>query len=308
MIPVKSSGAWRRLGIMLRRWEIWLRMRELHHDPDMWFTESKVPEYGSPWDRSRSHPCAELPVGTARVIDVAEAEARLRLEAVHDYVGVLGTAAQTRRAYSLYVMCRSIIEACAFSTWVFNPGVGPTERLLRGLALREQSLGSHLRSLRSMQDDDSHQRNPDERQDIERARSEVATQMADIERIAGTVCDELGSTSAEMPKRPSRTQRVREMLCDDMDLPQGFDAYHRMSGVAHSDAIGIIGTWSPDSGKPSIDYYSFLSPFHLALCSIQFALEQRGACWGETHTGTKLHKIIARVERIIEGEPGVELI
>lgn len=308
MIPVKSRGAWRRVGVMLRRWEIWLRLRRLRGDPDKWFTESRMPEYGSPWDRSRSHPCAELSVGTVRVIDVVEAEARLRLEAVHDYFRVLCAAMQTRSTYSLYVMCRSIIEACAFSSWVFNPRVGPTERLLRGLVLRERSLGSHLRSLRSMQSDDSDVRSPDELQDIERARREVVTQLADVERVAGKIRDELKSRCGEISKRPSHSRRVREMLCDDMDLPQGFDAYHRMSGVAHSDAIGIIGTWSLDSGTPSIDYYSFLSPFHLALCSIHFTLEQRGACWGETHTGTKLHKIIARVERIIEGEPGVELI
>lgn len=308
MIPVKTSGARRRLGVMLRRWEIWLRMRELHGDPDMWSTESRAPGRGSPWDRSRSHPYAELPVGPVRVIDVVEPEARLRLEAVHDYFGALHAATRTRSAYSLYVICRSIIEARAFSAWVFNPQVEPEERLLRGLLLREQSLDSQSKSLRSLQTDRSYERSPDERQDIEQALCNVMNHIADVKRAVGKIHAEIESKNGEMPKLPPYARRIREMLCDDMGLPQGLDAYHRMSAVAHSQATGIIGTWSLDTGKPSIDYYSFLIPLQLALCSIDFALEQQGTCWGETYKGTKLHKILARVDRIIEGEPDVLLI
>lgn len=294
--------------MMLRRWELWLRMWELHGDPDMWFTESRAPEHGSPWDRSRSHPYAELPVGPVRVIDVVEPEARLRLEAVHDYFGALRAATRTRSAYSLYVMCRSIIEACAFSAWVFSPQVEPEEHLLRGLLLREQSLGSQLKSLRSLQTDRSYERSLDERQEIEQALCKVVAHIADIEKAVGKIRAETELQIREMSKLPSHARRVREMLCDDMGLPQGFDAYHRMSAVAHSQAIGIIGTWSFDTGKPSIDYYSFLVPLQLALCSIDFALEQRAACWGETYKGKKLHKTLTRVDRIIEGEPDVLLI
>ena len=65
---------------------------------------------------------------------------------------------------------------------------------------------------------------------------------------------------------PSATQRIREMLCEDMGMPQGLDAYHRMSGVAHSEPIAIIATWNFNEDKPSIDYYSFLEFLHLGDC------------------------------------------
>ena len=154
----------------------------------------------------------------------------------------------------------------------------------------------------------SYELSADERQDVERARSEAGNRADEVNRIIKEIRAELEPRKGVPLKRPSRTRQVRDMLCGDMGMPQGFDAYHRMSGVVHSEATGIIGTWNLEGTKPSIDYYTFLEPLHLALCSIHFVLDRRGACWGETHKGSKLHKIIGRVERIIEREPGVQVI
>lgn len=305
---MKTMGPLRRPGIMLRRWEIGLRMRELHGDPDVWLPKSRTPEPGSPWNQSRAHSAASVRIGSGSAVDLLEAEARLRLEAIQDYFVALRAAMRTRSVYSLHVMCRTAIEACAFSAWVFDPVAVPEERLLRGLILSKQSTSSQMKSLRSMRDNGSYGLTADERQEVERAHSEAKNHAHDAERIIGEIGAELVARKGESFKPPSRTRRVREMLCDDMGMPQGLDAYHRLSRVVHSEASGIIGTWNLDGAKPFIDYYTFLEPLHLALCSIHFALEQRGACWGETYKASKLHKIIRRVERIIEVEPGVQLV
>ena len=98
------------------------------------------------------------------------------------------------------------------------------------------------------------------------------------------------------------------MLCDEMEMPQGVDAYHRMSGVAHSEPIAIFATWNFDGDKLSIDYFSFLEFLHLAVCSINFSLERRSTCWGQSYKPSGLDKIIRRLECVITGEPNVRLV
>ena len=186
---------------------------------------------------------------------------------------------RTRSVYSLYVMCRSTIEACAFATWVFDPRVEPAEQLLRGLLLREQSLNRSLRSLRETEGNRSGEFDPEQIADATKARIVTDSHLDEIKRIIQDVLTDLESTNARPLEQsfrvPSATQRIREMLIHDIKMPQGSDAFHRLSGVAHSEAIAIIGMWNMDGGKPSIDYYDFLIYLHLALCSIAFSLERR---------------------------------
>ena len=311
MTPVRTSGAMRRLGVMVRRWDIALRMWEMHDDADIWFTESSKPGADSPWAKTSAHELANEQIGPVLAIHIAAAEAQLRLDAVHDYFKMLRAATTSRSAYSLYVLCRATVEACAFSTWVFDPTAEPGERLLRGLLLRKRALEQFLRSLRKFTTNGECDAEPAYVASVAEAYRHADAQLCDVERAIRRICADLVPSSTSTPgswdRAPSATDRIRHMLCDDLDLPQGFDAYHRMSGVAHSEAIGIIGTWNAEGGKPSIDYYNFLEPLHLALCSIHFALQRRSDCWGETYRAPKLHKIIGRVEHIIEREPGVQM-
>ena len=312
MMPVKTKPTSRRLWVKIPMWEIGLRMRVLHGDPDVWFTVSHEPADGSPWGQTRAYSCGLAPVGSTSVRYIVEPEAQLRLDAVHDYFVALRTAMAGRRVYSLYVMCRSTIEACAFAAWVFDPEAEPSERLLRGLMLTEQSFDQRLKSLRQFD-----RRCPGELDsaylsDVARATSEVETRLGEIKRAVGGIRADIASTKDPADKRsvavPSSTDRVSEMLVEDIGMPQGWDAYHRLSGVAHSEGIAISGTWNMDGRKPSIDYYSLLEYLHLALCSVAFSLGRRAACWGEPHKSAGLEKIIKRIEHVIEGEPGVTLL
>ncbi len=312
MTPVKSKGALRRAHVMLRRWEIGLRMREAHGDPDIWLLESKAPAHRSPWSDTRTYPGAATQAGPGSAVEVVESEARLRVYAVHDYFVGLRTTTGTRSAYSLYVMCRATIEACAFATWVFDPAARPEERLLRGLRLAAEPLRRRLKSLEAMESDATGFWGDDFRSDITSAKNRALVYQHNIERAIQSIHAEHqkadGHASREPSRVPSASQRVREMLCDEMDLPQGLDAYHRMSGVAHSEALAIIGTWNWDTKRPSIDYFSFLEFLHLALCAVAFMLERRAACWGENCKLNKLHRIIHRVEHIVEREPRVQMV
>ena len=214
----------------------------------------------------------------------------------------------TRSVYSLYALCRSTIEACAFASWVLDPDAAPEERLLRGLMLREQWLHEHQKALsRMVKAGRCGDLDADYLADIARARSMTETDLGDVRRVIEDVRVDLGSVSGLPSQVPSKTDRVGEMLVDDIGMPQGVDAYHRLSGVAHSAPGAIFGTWNLDGGRPSIDYYSFLEPLHLALCSIHFGMERRAICWGETHKDAGLLRIIRRLERILEGEPDVQL-
>ena len=312
MTPVKSKGALRRVHVTLRRWEIGLRMRELHGDPAIWLLESKAPTDGSPWGHTRACPGAARQVGPGSAVEVVESEARMRVYAVHDYFVGLRAAMGARSPYSLYVMCRATIEACAFATWVFDPAARPEERLLRGLRLAREPLRRRLKSLEAMEADATGFWGDDFRSDIASARNQASVYQHNIERAIQSIHAEHqkadGHSSQEPSRVPSASQRVREMLCDEMDLPQGLDAYHRMSGIVHSEALAIIGTWNWDTKRPSIDYFSFLEFLHLALCAVVFMLERRAACWGENCKLKKLHRIIYRVEHIIEREPGVQTV
>ena len=309
MTPVKTKPISRRIRVKFLMWGIALRMKLLHSEPDVWFTASTAPADGSPWALTRAYGSGVGQIDSGSVTHVAEAEAQLRLDAVHDYFVGLRGAMWTRSVYSLHALCRSTIEACAFAAWVFDPDAAPAERLLRGLMLRKQWLHEHQKALdRMVGTGRSGELNSDDLADVARARSVTETHLGDVQRVIEGVRVDLASMSGLPSQVPSKTERVGEMLVDDIEMPQGADAYHRLSGVAHSAAGAISGTWNLDGGRPSIDYYSFLEPLHLALCSIHFGMERRAACWGETHKGAGLLRIIERLERILEGEPGVQLI
>ena len=312
MIPVKTKPTSRRLWVKFPMWEIGLRMRVLHGDPDVWFTVSHEPADGSPWGQTRAYSSGVAPVGSTSIRHIVEPEARLRLDAVHDYFVALRTAMAGRRVYSLYVMCRSTIEACAFAAWVFDPEAEPSERLLRGLMLREQSLDKRLKSLRQFDRLCPGEMDSAYLSDVARATSEVETRLGEIKRAIEELRADVAPTKGPADKGsltiPSSTRRISEMLVEDIRMPQGWDAYHRLSGVAHSEGIAIFDTWNIDGRKPSIDYYSLLEYLHLALCSVAFSLGRRATCWGEPHKSAGLEKIIERIEHVIEGEPRVKLL
>lgn len=311
MMPVKAKPIWRRIQVKILMWEIALRMRELHGNPDVWFLASPTPTNGSPWEQTQASGSGLAQLDSGSVVDVVQLEARTRIDAVHDYFAVMRTAMSNRRVYSLYAICRSTIEACAFATWVFDPAAEPAERLLRGLKLRKRSLDAHLKSLQTMLEDPCGELDSVDRADITRAESEIEAHLDEIKRAIQdirTSHEPANKPPLERPLHvPSATQRIREMLCDEMGMPQGLDAYHRMSGVAHSQPIAIFATWNFDGDKLSIDYFSFLEFLHLAVCSIDFILERRSACWGQSYRRTRLDKIVRRLEYIITGEAKVRL-
>ena len=304
MTPVKTKGALRRIHVMLRRWEIWLRMRELHGDPDIWLLESKAPADGSPWSQTREYSGAEAQVGPGSAVEVVESEVRLRLYAVHDYFVGLRTATSTRSVYSLHVMCRATIEACAFATWVFDPAVRPAERLLRGLQLTKDPLRHRLKSLRAMESDAVGIWDERSLSEMASARTRASAYQGNVGRVIEAVRADLGigdvGAARDSLGVPSATQRVREMLCNEMGLPQELDAYHRMSGVAHSEALAIVGTWNWDTKRPSVDYFSFLEFLHLALCAIDFTLE------GELHRWLQVNGHDDRCQHMQPTDGGVQ--
>lgn len=308
MMPVKTRPIWRRIWVKVPMWEIGLRMRELHGNPDVWFLASPTPNKGSPWEQTQAYASGLVQFDVGSVVDVAYLEALARIDAVHDYFAVMRTAMSNRRVYSLYAICRSAIEACAFATWVFDPGAEPTVRLLRGLLLRERSLATHMKSLRKLLEDPYGELDSSDVADINQAMSNAGTHLNEINRAI----QDIGAAHrpgqpplARSLQIPSATRRIREMLCDEMEMPHGLDAYHRMSGVAHSESVAIFATWNFDGDRLSIDYFSFLEFLHLAVCSIDFCLERRSTCWGQSYKRTRLAKIIRRLERIIAGEPNV---
>ena len=250
MIPVKTKPTSRRLWVKFPMWEIGLRMRVLHGDPDVWFTVSHDPADGSPWGQTRAYSSGLAPVGSTSIRHIVEPEAQLRLDAVHDYFVALRTALAGRRVYSLYVMCRSTIEACAFAAWVFDPEAEPSERLLRGLMLTEQSLDKSLKSLRQFDRLCPGELDSAYLSDVARATSEVETRLGEIKRAVGEIRADIASTKGPTDEGsltvPSSTRRIREMLVQDIGMPQGWDAYHRLSGVAHSEGTAILGTWNMD--------------------------------------------------------------
>lgn len=173
-------------------------------------------------------------------------------------------------------------------------------RVLRGLQLRAEHLNHEMRTLNQVLPE----RHTDEgyQDDL----PEVTKLKARIDRAVQQAHTDLQSrtrqASTAVPSMPSATQRVQEMLHDDMELPQGFDAYHRLSGVVHSQAVAISNTWNLSKAKPFIDYFDFLLYLHLAVCSIDFCLERRSACWGESHKPPRLRTLIRRLEHMISVE------
>ena len=306
MAPVRTRPTARRFWVRLLMWEIGLRAKVLQGDPGVWVPEPLTPRRGSPWEATRALEPTLEKAGHHYIIPMVEAEARLRLETARDNFHGIRAATRARRAYSLYALCRSTIEACAFASWVFDPDAEPAERLLRGMLLRRQGVDWHLRSVRSMADQPSDWVGPYLPAEIDQVLDATEEHRDEIEQAVLFLCDALESEGSAFPPKPPPTgQRVREMLCDEMRLPQGYDAYHQMSGVTHSRALAILGTWRADKGKPSISYATFLDPLHLALCSISFTFERRATCWGGTHKDSGLFKIISRIEHIITGEPDI---
>ena len=309
MTPVKTKPVLGHIRVKFLVRGIALRMRLLHKQLDAWYTASTAPADGSPWAQTRAYGSGVGQIDFGSATHVVDAEAQLRLDAVHDYFVGLRGAMWTSSVYSLHALCRSTIEACAFAAWVFDPDAAPEERLLRGLMLREQWLHKHHKTLVRMAEAGRRgEWGSEHLSDIARASSVTETHLGDVQRTIEDVRVDLGWVSGLSSEVPYKTERIREMLVNDMEMPQGVDAYHRLSGVTHSAAGAILSTWSVDRGRPSIDYYSFLEPLHLALCSIHFSMGRRAFCWGETHKGAGLVRIIERLERVLEGEADVQLI
>ena len=96
MTPVKTKSVFRHIWIKLILWETIIRMKELHGNPDVWFTKSIPPKNGSSWDKTRVYGNGCAQVGRSSVIHVVEAEAQLRFDAIHDFFAGLRSATWTR--------------------------------------------------------------------------------------------------------------------------------------------------------------------------------------------------------------------
>ena len=311
MTPVHAKPSSRLMWAKMLTWDIWLRMKALHGDLDVWLPEwaTTAPDVDSPWGQTLAYESGLAPLEVGRVIHVVKAEGSERLHTTHDFFAVLRSAVRSRSVYALYVLCRATIEACAFASWVFDPRAEAAERLLRGLLLRKQAMCRHTRSLRQQANDPANKSDAAYLSDIAKARSAADAFLAEIERTIRAISDDPSAMQRPQPVSvPTMTDRVREMLVDDMDLPQGSDAYHRLSGVVHTRPTAIAATWDSEMDRPSVSYGTFLGYLHLTLCSMDFSLENRAACWGENHKGAGLHKIIRRIERVIRGEPGVQFV
>ena len=178
--PVKTKPIPRKikLGLLLRG--VGLRVKWLHDDLDVWLLESAAAVSGSHWERMWAYGSGLEQPGSSSVVHIVAPEAFLRFDAIYDYFGMLRSATRTRSAYSLYVLSRSTIEACAFASWVTAPGIGPAERLLRGLLLRERSMKKTIALItqeieQGHRFDDSAQ---DHLVDINRSKGELARRAA----------------------------------------------------------------------------------------------------------------------------------
>ena len=179
------------------------------------------------------------------------------------------------------------------------------------MLLRKESVGAAISAFKKELSEDNFDTTVDQDylSDVKRAKIQAEVQLVEIEQAVQQTQSDFELRTEQVSESPlsvpSKTRRVREMLLEEMDMPQGSDAYHRLSGVAHSETLAIIDTWNLHRGKPSINYFDFLVYLHLAVCSIDFALERRATCWGEGYLGARLQKIIMRLEGIIAGEPEV---
>ena len=193
---------------------------------------------------------------------------------------------------------------------MLDPAAQPTERLLRGLQLAQDPLRRRLKSLRQVarEADSADDATPDS--EIVSSVDDVTALQERVQRLVRDLHAELEAVQKHPGSKqrvvPSATERVTGMLCNEMGMPYEIDAYNRMSGIVHTKALAIISTWNWDTKRPSIDYFSFLEFLHLALCSTEFMLGRRAACWGENRKSKKLHTIIDCVERILDGEPGAQ--
>ena len=121
MIPVKTRPTLRRVRVKFLMWEIALRMREQHGNPDVWLLESPEPIDGSPWQQTRVCGRGVADLGVGSVVDVAKVEVRTRLDAVHDYFGGAAhsdcrTAVPTRFARCAGRLSRPALTPHGYST------------------------------------------------------------------------------------------------------------------------------------------------------------------------------------------------
>ena len=233
--PVKSVSSWRRIWVRLRLWKIAIRMKKLHVNLDVWFTESTSPKDGSPWALTEEYvDSCEVPEAE-QLIYAVKSEGEYRIESMQDFFAGMQSVMRTRQAYSLYVLSRSAIEASAFATWVYDPDIEPEERVLRGLLLRAEHLEHEIRALNTELRDGhtTDEADQDYLAEVTRVKKKVdrALQQTHTDLQSRTM-----QPSTALPSVPSKTRRIREMLLEDMGLPHGSDAYNRLSGVAHSQA------------------------------------------------------------------------
>ena len=122
--PVKPVSSWRRIWVRLHLWEIAIRMKEVHGNPDVWFTEPPSPKDSSPWALTEEYVNSCEEPEPEHLIYAVKSEGEYRIESMQDFFAGLQPAMRTRQVYSLYVLSRATIEASAFATWVYEWGGG----------------------------------------------------------------------------------------------------------------------------------------------------------------------------------------
>lgn len=171
-------------------------------------------------------------LGLGPILD-AQSHARLITMAALDHLGAVGTllSSSGRSIFGGPAMTRVTIEAAAVAWWALEPGIGASERVVRGFAIRIEGLRHTIKVATGITGEGSPETARQERR---------LAEILEEARAAGVkVHKEDGTVVGLHHAVPSERELVR-LLFKEMSVDEGAGIYSHLSGIVHSSPTSLL--------------------------------------------------------------------
>ena len=304
MVPVQAGSLRKEILFRFYLSKVKQQIRSIAKDPKIWFLDTR-PHRNSPWGKTQQYASTFnlTPLGDLNLI--AEPEGRLRFDSIGSLFSALEFAIASKDTHLLYILCRTILEASAFGVWVFDPRVSAEERLLRGLLLRKSALADQIKPNKWwLSDDFPFALDSDEIEEAREFQDAANSMLDDLDNAVAAIVDDMDAKSIPLEgngrSAPTKTDRIRELLYEDMEFYVGLEVYSNLSGIAHAQVPYMFDTWTVKDQQVSVGILAFLIYPFIAIAALRFCLAKRADCWGVDFDATGFLQLLKTLAGAIE--------
>ena len=247
--------------------------------------DERGPQPGSDWAAVLDSPDGDL----------VNSVVHLRVWGGIDQFTGLGDVLASGSCFSAFSLGRSVIEAFAHVSWVWEPDLPIAERVRRGLLEYKFDLEQDRNCLKNLVRDVAGFPDISE---LNAALQEVEDRLCEIKGFLRRVQASL--PSEPLTQRPHTGHRIMEVFEALSGMKGNHAIYRVLSGVAHQSplVLGSMVDQEPSTGLVSMRVSEVLSPVVLALRYYDYAMSRYAACAGEDWDRGRVDGALRRLEAL----------